>query len=80
MQIKAKLMELLDKRKAMMEMWQKRWDRLRLRECGDGVWVGRGIFGVIPLPPKLGVLNAAPFPQCWRCASSPGTPQWPSRG
>lgn len=54
MQIKAKLMELLDKRKAMMEMWQKRWDRLRLRECGDGVWVGRGIFGVIPPPPSWG--------------------------
>ncbi|XP_038035588.2 spectrin beta chain, erythrocytic isoform X2 [Anas platyrhynchos] len=29
-EIKAKLMELLDKRKAMMELWQQRWDRLRL--------------------------------------------------
>lgn len=48
LQIKAKLMELLDKRKAMMEMWQHRWDRLRLRECSDGVWVGCGVFGVPP--------------------------------
>lgn len=60
MQIKAKLMELLDKRKAMMEMWQKRWDQLRLRECGDGVWVGRGIFGVIP-PPQAGGAERRPF-------------------
>ncbi|POI25971.1 hypothetical protein CIB84_010279, partial [Bambusicola thoracicus] len=30
LQIKAKLMELLDKKKAMTEMWQQRWDRLRL--------------------------------------------------
>ncbi|NXL90699.1 SPTB1 protein, partial [Alectura lathami] len=29
-EIKAKLMEVLDKKKAMMEMWQQRWDRLRL--------------------------------------------------
>ncbi|XP_075568377.1 spectrin beta chain, erythrocytic isoform X2 [Pelecanus crispus] len=30
LEIKAKLMELVDKRKAMMEMWERRWDRLRL--------------------------------------------------
>ncbi|NXM88157.1 SPTB1 protein, partial [Oenanthe oenanthe] len=29
-QIKAKLVELVDKRKAMMEMWEQRWERLRL--------------------------------------------------
>lgn len=46
LQIKAKLMELLDRRKAMMEMWQQRWDRLQLCECGDGVWVGCAVFGV----------------------------------
>ncbi|NXL68275.1 SPTB1 protein, partial [Chordeiles acutipennis] len=29
-EIKAKLMELVEKRKAMMEMWEQRWDQLRL--------------------------------------------------
>nr|XP_014129629.1 spectrin beta chain, erythrocytic [Zonotrichia albicollis] len=29
-EIKAKLVELVDKRKAMMEMWEQRWERLRL--------------------------------------------------
>ncbi|NXE85218.1 SPTB1 protein, partial [Cochlearius cochlearius] len=29
-EIKAKLMELVEKKKAMMEMWEQRWDRLRL--------------------------------------------------
>ncbi|XP_075357915.1 spectrin beta chain, erythrocytic isoform X1 [Mycteria americana] len=29
-EIKAKLVELVEKRKAMMEMWEQRWDRLRL--------------------------------------------------
>ncbi|NWW74402.1 SPTB1 protein, partial [Climacteris rufus] len=29
-QIKAKLVELVDKRKAMMETWEQRWERLRL--------------------------------------------------
>ncbi|XP_037257634.1 spectrin beta chain, erythrocytic [Falco rusticolus] len=29
-EIKAKLVELVGKRKAMMEMWEQRWDRLRL--------------------------------------------------
>ncbi|XP_074005304.1 spectrin beta chain, erythrocytic [Numenius arquata] len=29
-EIKTKLMELVEKRKAMMEMWEQRWDRLRL--------------------------------------------------
>ncbi|KAF1498179.1 Spectrin beta chain, erythrocytic, partial [Eudyptula minor] len=29
-EIKAKLMELVEKRKAMMETWEQRWDRLRL--------------------------------------------------
>ncbi|XP_075019573.1 spectrin beta chain, erythrocytic isoform X1 [Calonectris borealis] len=29
-EIKAKLVELVEKRKTMMEMWEQRWDRLRL--------------------------------------------------
>ncbi|NXW51086.1 SPTB1 protein, partial [Nyctiprogne leucopyga] len=29
-EIKAKLMELVEKRKAMMELWEQRWDQLRL--------------------------------------------------
>ncbi|NXJ98435.1 SPTB1 protein, partial [Corythaixoides concolor] len=29
-QIKTKLVEVVEKRKAMMEMWEQRWDRLRL--------------------------------------------------
>ncbi|XP_059681849.1 spectrin beta chain, erythrocytic [Gavia stellata] len=29
-EIKAKLVELVEKRKAMMEMWEQRWDQLRL--------------------------------------------------
>ncbi|RLV97192.1 hypothetical protein DV515_00011929 [Chloebia gouldiae] len=29
-EIKVKLVELVDKRKAMMEMWEQRWERLRL--------------------------------------------------
>uniref|UniRef100_A0A663FIP4 Spectrin beta, erythrocytic n=1 Tax=Aquila chrysaetos chrysaetos TaxID=223781 RepID=A0A663FIP4_AQUCH len=29
-EIKAKLVEVVEKRKAMMEMWEQRWDRLRL--------------------------------------------------
>ncbi|NXI46190.1 SPTB1 protein, partial [Galbula dea] len=29
-EIKAKLLELVEKRKTMMEMWEQRWDRLRL--------------------------------------------------
>ncbi|NXD45216.1 SPTB1 protein, partial [Copsychus sechellarum] len=29
-EIKAKLVELVDKRKAMMELWEQRWERLRL--------------------------------------------------
>lgn len=53
LQIKAKLMELLDKRKAMMELWQQRWDRLRLRKCGDGQVgeQGGGVWGWWDPPP-----------------------------
>lgn len=77
-QIKAKLVELVDKRKAMMETWEQRWDRLRLCECTGGAgedrasaWRGGG---------GKGLSAAHPCPQCWRCASSPGTPRWPSHG
>ena len=45
-QIKAKLVELVEKRKAMTEMWERRWDQLRLRELRwrrrRGPWLGRG--------------------------------------
>lgn len=41
-QIKAKLVELMEKRKAMMETWEQRWDQLRLRECAGGAGGDRG--------------------------------------
>lgn len=44
-QIKAKLVELMEKRKAMMETWEQRWDQLRLRECAGGAGGDRGSAG-----------------------------------
>lgn len=59
LQIKAKLMELLDKRKVMMELWQQRWDRLRLCKCDDGRVGGQGgCLGLVGPPRQL--LSALP--------------------
>lgn len=44
-QIKVKLVELVEKKKAMMEMWEQRWDQLRLCECAGGAGEDRGSAG-----------------------------------
>lgn len=44
-QIQMKLVELEEKRKAMMETWEQRRDRLRLCECTSGVREDRSSAG-----------------------------------
>lgn len=78
-QIKAKLVELVDKRKAMMETWEQRWEWLRLRECTGGAREECGSSGGSEVAGP-GTERCPSLPQCWRCASSPAMPQWLSRG
>lgn len=71
-QIKAKLVELVDKRKAMMETWEQRWERLRLRECAGGAGrsaavpgaVGRVVQGLSTAHPSHSAGGVPVLPRC----------------
>lgn len=81
LQIKAHVEKLLTKKKEMLETWDKHWEWLQQSECPTGL---------APVPAVLvtacgtrgagGAGDRVPYPQCWRCTSSPRRPWWPTRG